>query len=71
LARRSAVLHPRISHLTVHATVGIDPAGSGKMPWLPQGLGTLAVHNDIAMAFDRAIHVMQASCPDSPDPQLP
>jgi len=37
-------------NLTRVATVGIDPAGSGKMPWLPQ-LGDVFIHNDIAHGY--------------------
>jgi hypothetical protein len=37
--------------LTRVATVGIDPVNSGKMPWLPGKLATMAVHNDIAHSY--------------------
>jgi hypothetical protein len=38
-------------NLTRVAMIDIDPVNSGKMAWLPNGLGTLAVHNDIAHAY--------------------
>ncbi|HET6281516.1 MAG TPA: DUF1552 domain-containing protein [Polyangia bacterium] len=38
-------------NLTRVVTLGIDPVNSGKMPWLPGPLATLAVHNDIAHGY--------------------
>jgi len=38
-------------NLTRVATVGIDPVNSGKMPWLPGPLATMACHNDIAHGY--------------------